>query len=156
MLIICARAQGLVCSLSRLVHFGKLPEEIRRKAELTALVDGTALSATRPGRTLGEVFGDIQKAYAVVGYDGEWQMHHQGGPAGYEPREFRGLPDSPELVKAGQTYAWNPSIKGTKSEDTMLVTENGFEVLTNTPGWPILPVTVDGRTIDRPAILEID
>lgn len=156
MLIICARAQGLVCSLTRLVHFGKLPEEIRRKAELTAQVDGRVMSATRPGRTLGEVFGDIQKAYSAVGYDGEWQLHHQGGLAGYEPREFMGVPGSTELVKVGQAFAWNPSITGTKSEDTMLVTESGFEVLTTTPGWPAVRVTVDGRTIERPAILEID
>lgn len=156
MLILCARAQGLVCSLTRLVHFGKLPEEIRHKAELTAQVDGMVMSATRPGRRLGEVFGDIQKAYAAVGYDGEWQLHHQGGSAGYEPREFLGVPGSPELIKVGQAFAWNPSITGTKSEDTMLVTESGFEVLTQTPGWPMLRVTVDGRTIERPAILEID
>lgn len=155
MLIVCARRQGLVCSATRLVHFGKLPEEVRRKAEATARVDAQVIAATRPGRTLGEIFTDLQGAYAAAGYDGEWQLHHQGGSAGYEPREFLGVPGSPEVVKLGQAFAWNPSITGTKSEDTILVTPTGSEVLTVTPGWPLLPVMVGERTFHRPAILEI-
>jgi len=155
MLIVCGRRQGLVCSLTRLVYFGRLPDEIRRKAEATARVDATVIAATRPGKTLGQVFGDLQQAYAQAGYADEWQLHHQGGSAAYEAREFFGLPGSPEPVKAGQVFAWNPSITGTKSEDTILVSQDGFEVLTATPGWPVWPVTVGERTVDRPAILEV-
>jgi Xaa-Pro aminopeptidase len=155
MLIVCARRKGLVCSATRLVYFGTLPDAIRRKVEATAMVDALVLNATRPGRTLGEVFGDLQKAYADVGFDGEWQLHHQGGSAAYEPREFLGVPGSREVVKTGQAFAWNPSITGTKSEDTILVNETGFEVLTQTPNWPALCVVVGNQTISRPAILEI-
>jgi antitoxin VapB len=49
----------------------------------------------------------------------------------------------------GQVYAWNPSITGYKSEDTMLVGEKRNEVLTAIPGWP--EKVVDG--IARPSIL---
>jgi antitoxin VapB len=52
-------------------------------------------------------------------------------------------------------YAWNPSITGTKSEDTILVGPHGNEVLTGIEGWPALSVTVDGQTVARPAILEV-
>lgn len=155
MLIVCARRQGLICSLTRFVHFGRLSDDLRRKAEATARVDALVMAATRPGRTLGEVFADLESAYASVGYPGEWQLHHQGGLAGYEPREFLAVPGSPEPVKAGQTFAWNPSITGTKSEDTILVSDSGFEVLTTTPGWPVLPVEVGGLMVERPAILEM-
>ncbi len=40
----------LVCSITRLVHFGLLPDEVRRKAEATARIDATSIAATRPGR----------------------------------------------------------------------------------------------------------
>ncbi|HSB66592.1 MAG TPA: M24 family metallopeptidase, partial [Anaerolineales bacterium] len=56
MLILCGRRSGLVCSLTRLIYFGKLPEEIRGKAQAVARVDAAMLAATRPGRTLGEIF----------------------------------------------------------------------------------------------------
>jgi antitoxin VapB len=148
MLVLCGRRRGLVCSLTRLVHFGPLPDEVRRKAEAVAAVDAAYIAATRPGATLGEIFRCGQRAYADAGFADEWRFHHQGGAAGYEPREYLGTPDSTEVVAAGQAFAWNPSIAGTKSEDTILVGEAGNEVLTAMDGWPLLE---NGR----PAILEV-
>ncbi|MFW6182815.1 MAG: aminopeptidase P family protein, partial [Chloroflexota bacterium] len=77
--------------------------------------------------------------------------------AGYEPREYLVTADSEEQIIAGQVYAWNPSITGTKSEDTILVDNKGNEVLTAIDGWPTLEVDAgDGQTLYRPAILERD
>ncbi len=157
MLVLCGRKWGLVCSITRLVHFGPLPDELRRKSEAVAQVDAAFITATRPGRTLGEIFERAQAAYAETGFGDEWRLHHQGGPAGYEPREYVATPGSTDLVSAGQVYAWNPSITGAKSEDTILVGEEGNEVLTTIPDWPTLSVSVAGQPerILRPAILEI-
>jgi antitoxin VapB len=155
MLVLCGRQKGLVCSITRLVHFGPLPEEVRHKMEAVAQVDGTFILGTRPGRTLGEVFEDGRDAYARTGFPDEWQLHHQGGPAGYEAREYIAVPGSSEAIQTGQVYAWNPSITGTKSEDTVLVGEAENEVLTRIEGWPEIQVTVGGKTISRPAILEV-
>ncbi len=154
MLVLCGRKWGLVCSLTRLVHFGPLPDELRRKAQAVAQIDGTFILTTRPGRALADVFERATAAYAETGFPDEWRLHHQGGVAGYEPREVVATPDSADVVSVAQAYAWNPSIAGTKSEDTMLVNEEGNEVLTSIDGWPTVTVTVDGETIRRPAILE--
>ena len=157
MLVLCGRRWGLVCSITRLVHFGPLPDELRRKSEAVAQVDGAFITATRPGRTLGDIFEVAQEAYAKAGFADEWRLHHQGGPAGFEPREYVAVPGSTDLVSVGQVYAWNPSITGAKSEDTVLVGKDGNEVLTTIPDWPMLSVTVEGQTgaMLRPAILEI-
>jgi Xaa-Pro aminopeptidase len=155
MMVLCGRKYGLVCSITRLVHFGKLPDEIRRKADAVARVDATFIVATRPSRTLGDVFSIAQKAYTAAGFPDEWQLHHQGGPAGFEPREYVATPGSQDVVVAGQVYAWNPSITGTKSEDSVLITENGFEVLSEIPNWPTIKVEVDGQIIERPDILVV-
>jgi Xaa-Pro dipeptidase len=56
----------------------------------------------------------------------------------------------------GQVFAWNPSITGTKSEDSILINEEGFEVLTSIPGWPMQEVEINGQTVERPAILVVD
>ncbi len=156
MLVLCGRRSGLVCSLTRLIHFGKLPDELRHKADAVARVDATMIAATRPGFTLGHVFGCAQEVYAAVGYADEWKLHHQGGPAGYEPREFIATPDSSELVTTGQVYAWNPSITGCKSEDSVLIGGEGYEVLTAIPGWPTLKVELADQIIARPDILIVD
>jgi antitoxin VapB len=154
MVVMCGRRKGLVVSVTRLVHFGPLPEELRRKASAVAQVDGTFINATRPGATLGEIFARAQAAYAAdPAFANEWQLHHQGGPAGYEPRELVATPGSSYTVAAGQAYAWNPSITGAKGEDTMLVGESGNEVLTEIAGWPMLTIEAEGATILRPDIL---
>jgi hypothetical protein len=78
MLVLCGRCWGLVCSITRLVHFGRLPDNLCRKAEAVARVDATFITATRPGRTLGEVFRRGMAAYAETGFPDEWRLHHQG------------------------------------------------------------------------------
>ena len=154
MLVLCGRKYGLVCSLTRLVHFGSLPDELRRKSEAVAAVDAAFIAATQPGATLSEIFHQTQTKYAEVGFADEWQLHHQGGPAGYNPREAIATPSSQLTVAVGQVYAWNPSITGTKSEDTILVTEDGFEIMTEIAGWPMFSIDVAGLKIPRPTILE--
>jgi Xaa-Pro aminopeptidase len=155
MLVLCGRRWGLVCSLTRLVHFGPLPDELRRKAEAAAQIDAALIAATRPGSTMAQVFQKGVAAYEESGYADEWHLHHQGGPAGYEPRELIATPSSPEIVSAGQVYAWNPSITGVKSEDSVLVGENENQTLTEMTDWPVLKVTAAGQEFARPAILEI-
>jgi Xaa-Pro aminopeptidase len=155
MLVLCGRRWGLICSLTRLVHFGRLPDELRRKAETLAQVDAAFVAATRPGQTLGQVFDQAVLAYKATGFADEWRLHHQGGPAGYEPREYIATPASTDLVVVGQAYAWNPSITGVKSEDTILVGDEESEVMTAIDGWPMLPVMVSGKEYARPGVLEV-
>jgi antitoxin VapB len=156
MLVLCGRKKGLVCSITRLVHFGSLPDDLRRKSEAVAFIDAAMIAATRPGATAADVFQTTVDAYARVGYPDEYQLHHQGGPAGYDPREFINTPAMDIPISVGQAYAWNPSITGCKSEDTILVGERGNEIMTAIHGWPSIPVEINGQTIARPAILVVD
>nr|MDQ3327556.1 aminopeptidase P family protein [Chloroflexota bacterium] len=117
-------------------------------------VDASFFASTRPGTPLRKVFANALETYAAVGYPDEWRLHHQGGPAGYEPREQLGVPGMDGVVRAGQTYAWNPSITGVKFEDTILVGASSNEVLTEISGWPVIEVESDGQRYKRPAILE--
>jgi antitoxin VapB len=136
MLVLCGRKWGLVCSITRLIHFGPVPEDLQQRILATAQVNAAIIQATRPGQTLGELFTIKQQAYAGQGYPDEWQKHHQGGIAGYEPREFLAIPGSQEMVSEGQAFAWNPSITGAKLEDTILVGTEGNEIITSTPSLP--------------------
>jgi len=155
MLVLCGRKYGLVCSVTRLIHYGPLSDELKKKQAAVAQVDANVIAATRPGATLAEMFGEIQAAYAGAGYPDEWQLHHQGGPAAYEPREFIATPSNQARVAVGQAYAWNPSITGAKVEDTVLITDDGFEVMTEMAGWPVIEISAGGRLVRRPLILEV-
>jgi antitoxin VapB len=156
MLVLCGRQKGLVCSITRLVHFGPLPDELVKNSQAAAYIDAAMITSTRPGKTVAEIFQATKEAYAKAGYPDEYQLHHQGGPAGYDPREFIATPAADIPVAVGQAYAWNPSITGCKSEDTILVGGTSNEVLTAIENWPTIAVDIDGETIERPAILVLD
>ncbi len=153
MLVLCGRKWGLICSITRLVHFGALPEEVERKMNAVAVVDAAMIAATRPGSTLNAVFAEAQRTYAAQGYPDEWQKHHQGGLAGYEAREITATPDTEQNILMGQAFAWNPSIRGAKSEDTILVGAQKNEIITAVEGWPMIEVPIGNDVIQRPAIL---
>lgn len=154
MAVLCYRREGLVASVTRLVHFGPLPADLRAKAEAVARVDARIILGTTPGRTMADCFQIARQAYQDEGYPEAIEEHHQGGSTGYQTREVVAKPGNLTPILLNQAFAWNPSIRGTKSEDTVLLTENGPEVLTGMPDWPVWMVEIDGKTIARPAIME--
>jgi Xaa-Pro aminopeptidase len=153
MLVLCARQGGLIASVTRLVHFGKLPAELRRKHDAVCAVDAAFIGNTRVGTPVREVFRRGVAAYAENGFADEWKLHHQGGPCGYRPRDYVGTPTAPGVVLENQAYAWNPSITGTKSEDTFLVTARGPQILTPAQNWPMIEVLGGGEPMKRPDVL---
>ena len=155
MLVLCARQHGLICSVSRLVHFGEIPAEIQEKSAACARVDAAFILGSLPGRPARDVFGEAVDEYANAGYADEWRFHHQGGACGYESRDYKASPVSQEVIQSNQAFAWNPSIAGVKSEDTTLVTADGIEILSEASAdWPKISVEWQGKTIERPAILQ--
>jgi len=153
MLILCARCGGLVISLTRIVHHGAVPAELRRKHDAVTRVDAAMILATIPGTRYADVLERAREEYSCAGYADEWTFHHQGGPTGYQERDEIVTPDSDGIVRDRQAFAWNPSIRGTKSEDTMLVNGEGYEVITASPAWPTTTVRIDSAVVERPDIL---
>jgi Xaa-Pro aminopeptidase len=155
MLVLCGRKDGLVCSVTRLVYFGALPDELRTKIAACASIDAKVNFGSKPGKTLDEMFMLLKNAYAADGFADEWKLHHQGGTAGYAAREFLAVPGETATLDTNMVCAWNPSITGVKVEDSVLITADGPEVLTEIAGWPTVDIDVDGVIFPRPVIKEV-
>ena len=100
-----------------------------------------------------DIFRQAVAAYDAVGFADEWQLHHQGGPCGYQGRDYLGTPTADGVVLENQPFAWNPSITGTKSEDTILATSQGTQVITPATNWPMVSVEDEDGLWLRPDIL---
>ncbi len=152
MLVLCAEWGGLISNLTRFVSFGPESAEHARRQAAVVAVDVAVNKATEPGKTLGAIFGELESAYAKAGFADEWKLHHQGGTTGYSGRDHFAYPGHPFVVVSNQAFAWNPSITGVKSEDTMVLVSGKPEFVTQ-PGkdWPALEV--DG--IRRPDVLVV-
>ncbi len=153
MLSMTAEKYGLYASATRLVHFGRVSVDLLERYEAVSYVDTAYIASTVPGASVAKIFAQAVENYKTVGYEGEWMKHHQGGMVGYVPREYRATTESCDSVAKGYAYAWNPSIAGVKSEDTILVSANGPIILTKPDKFPVKEFVYNNMAIKRPAIL---
>ena len=153
MLNLCSRKWGLAISITRFIHFDPLPADLATRFQAAAQVNAALLNATRVGATSAELFKVAQDAYTAQGFPGEERFHHQGGPTGYGEREWVATPDGTEVVVNNQAFAWNPSIRGGKTEDTVLLRDGVIENLTPTPELPTIEAKVEGSTYAAAGVL---
>ena len=160
--VIVAVRGGLNVACTRTVSIGPPDPTLLERHRAASAVEARMIGQTQPGATYGEALEAGVDAYAELGYPEEWRHHYQGGPIGYDTREFGPTPlavpnaFTPHPVALDHACAWNPTVQGAKSEDTFLVGEAGPELVTNSAGWPAEGHAAGaGTTIPRPAILEL-
>jgi antitoxin VapB len=153
MLATCAERGGLIAAVTRIASFGGVSADLEARHEAVATVEAALLAATRPGRTLGDCFAEAQAAYRAAGFPDEWRHHHQGGSIGYLPREAKAAPGDPTPILQDQAFAWNPTVAGTKGEDTVLCRADRTEPLAGPTDWPTVAAEWRGSCVNRPAIL---
>ena len=147
---ICARRKGLIASVTRIVTFGAVSAEHESEYRDLLQVEAAMFNATIVGKPFSDPVQAAIAAYPQHHFDGdEWQRHHQGGPTGFLPRDWPATPTSAALIADNQAVAWNPTGKGWKVEDTILVQRSGIEILSTDPSWPSLDI--EGRA--RPDFL---
>ena len=156
MVSVNARKGGLIVCLTRFVHFGKVPASLKKQYETNVFLDCTFMAHTRPGTPAREALQKGLAAYRERGLPDEWKLHHQGGAIGYQPRDYRVHPGTADIIQENQAFTWNPTITGTKSEDTILATANGPQMITTPVVFPTISMEVAGVRFSRPAILEKD
>jgi antitoxin VapB len=145
MLNLCARRWGMVVSITRFVHFGAMPAALAANFDRAARINAALLHASRAGATSGQFYVVAAQGYADAGFPDEIAQHHQGGPCGYQERDWVATPDGTERLAAAQGLAWNPSLQGAKAEDTAILNDGAIEVITATPELPVIETLIDGK-----------
>jgi Xaa-Pro dipeptidase len=153
---VCAERDGLIVSLSRIITAGTVPSDLQARTRATAGVFERLLTDTRPGATGATLFQAAADAYSAAGFPGEELKHHQGGAIGYRAREWVAHPRSAQTVQARQAFAWNPTITGTKIEDTALVIGERIELITSTPDWPGIAINPRGSALEAADVWRMD
>lgn len=130
MLVLVVERFGLHVAITRFRELEAPTPELLRRAGACRTILRAFHDASRAGRTLGEVLEVGRAAYAETGYGDEWRLHHQGGTIGYRSRERIAVPGDPTRIEPGMAFAWNPSIAGAKMEETLVLADDGPEVVT--------------------------
>jgi Xaa-Pro aminopeptidase len=161
MVVIVGVREGLNIACTRMASIDPTDLELEKRQNDASAVEAAMIAATVPGSSYGSALQAGIDRYEQLGWPGEHEHHYQGGPIGYDVREFGPAPRSrpnqwtEEAIPDGSAFAWNPTIEGGKSEDTYIALETGPELLTPALSWPVREFEVGGRVIRRPGILEV-
>ena len=138
---ICAKRKGLIASITRIVTFGEVTDQMIADYTSIFKVEAALLDATIVGNSFSDPINAAIAAYPANGFDAdEWTKHHQGGPTGFLPRDWPANQTSARLIQSNQPIAWNPTGKGWKAEDTIVATNSGVKLLSIDPEWPAFEV----------------
>ena len=148
------RYKGLVICLTRYLNFVPVKPELKKQYLDNVRIDCEMIAASAPGGTYQEPLLAGKRAYEALGYPGEFDLHHQGGPIGYIPRDYRVDFSHHGTIPENQAFCWNPSITGTKSEDTVISTPDGPLFVSRPYLFPRVELHVAGRRFVRADILE--
>ncbi len=154
-LLVRVRAQrwGLHIALTRLVHFGPVPEEMENAARAAAAVNAGFWARTLPDAKAGAIVKGARLDYSKAGFTGDCDSGDQGGAIGYLAPDWIATSESNRTVSTGEAFAWCPAVQGVRVEDTMLLNEENLEILTRTADWPVIESRALGRIYRSAGIL---
>jgi Xaa-Pro aminopeptidase len=151
---VTGRRHGLCASITRTVAFGKIEQEFREHHALATMVDATCIFFSRPNQVISEVYRRSKRIYEKFHHPHEWTLDYQGSLIGYSPREVMLRPESSLVLDQNMALSWSPSVGSARTEDTFLIDNRGYEIVTKMNDWPQIDVAVKGYVIPRPGILE--
>ena len=94
------------------------------------MVDATCIFFSRPGEAVSEVFRRSKRIYEKFDHPHEWTLDYQGSLIGYSPREVLLRPDSSLALESHMALSWSPSVGAARTEDTVIIDNRGYEVVT--------------------------
>lgn len=133
-----ADVAGYQSELERTMFVGKPNEKQRRYFELMKKAQEIAIEMLKPGNTCSDVDKAVIKFYKESGIS-NLRLHHTGHAIGLEGHEAPFLDQGVnETIQPGMIFTCEPGIYeykfgGFRHSDTVLVTEDGPEILTNYP-----------------------
>jgi Xaa-Pro dipeptidase len=129
---------GYNAELERAMVIGPPSDEVRRLFDHTVAIQQVAFDAFRPGVTCADVDGAVMKYLEDNGLLAYWRQHtgHGIGLRNHEA-PFLDVGDR-TLVEPGMVFTIEPGlysdeVGGFRHSDTIAVTEDGIEILTEYP-----------------------
>jgi len=129
---------GYASELERTLIVGEPTDEQKRYFEIMLEAQQAAIGASGPGVPLARVDRAAWEVFAEHGVT-EYARHHTGHHLGFEPHEAPFIDRNSEgEMQPGQVYSIEPGLyipgkAGYRHSDTILITEDGVELITYYP-----------------------
>ncbi len=145
---------GLHANVARMICFGEIPEDTKRRYEAVKEIEAESISLSTPGRLFSEILAVQKKMYHEFGFGDEWQNHFQGGVTGYMVSDPTLCMDKQNKLIGNQSYDWFITITGAKGEELTLNVDGTIEVPTVNGVWPTKTYKRNNILINLPDIIQ--
>ncbi|MPM90941.1 putative peptidase [bioreactor metagenome] len=134
-----ATVEGYASKMCRTVFLGQPQQESVRIYEVLRQAQEVSLANLKPGITCAQLYDAVTEYIASTEFARYWVMHHIGYGVGIRQSEFYPIiaKDNPIVIQENMVVdlllpsLYKPGIGGPRITDTILVTANGPEYLTN-------------------------
>ncbi len=144
---------GLHCTATRTVLFGLPTGGFVEAFHKSTMLCATGMHFTQSGMMFRDIWPKVKRIYEKQNLVDEWRLADQAEVTGYRPCETLLTPDCELIIEPHLAICWHPSVAGAMVGDTILVTDEGFELVTPASDWPIITITVKGEAISLPDLL---
>lgn len=151
-----ARRDGICLGVARTFSFHQPSVELRESYLCTIFLQATGLYFSQADWEFSDVWKRVERIYEKFGQTDEWRSAQQAELIGYRTTEILLTPQSSFRLSPGMMLFWHPSVNQVLGGESMLVGSQHFESLTPPIHWPTVTVSVKGRTIVCPGILQHD
>lgn len=130
--------EGYASDETRTMAFGEVSEEAKKIYDIVYRANTEAIKAVKPGVKFSDLDKIARDIITEAGY-GEYFTHRLGHGMGLEVHEYPDVSSTThDLLEEGMVFTiepgiYVPEVAGVRLEDDILVTKNGYEVLTKYP-----------------------
>ncbi len=147
---------GLFATASRSVSLEAPPDDFRIAFEAAVKLAAVFRSTSRVGESMGTAKDSGALLVANTPFEFDWRLSQPGYGAGRFPAEELRRAAQYEPFSLGQAVVLQARTGPCSVVDTVLITDDGPEIITPANGWPFKRVSVLGQPFDIPDLLVRD
>jgi hypothetical protein len=152
-LVATGQRWGLHVTASRTVSFGTPDREFHVDYEIACRQAAMQIAGSVPQSNPANILSAGVRVLQMNQREHEWRLTPPGWLTGHAACELPFLPTTKDALDSGYPLVWLAAVGAANSADTILIGDQGAEIVTPCEMWPLKRIRITGIPIERPDVL---